>query len=221
MGHLFELEADCTIPAEYVLLRHYLGEPVAVELEAKIGRYLRRISLPSITAGAVSQGRVRHQRHGESLLRAQDDRRRSRRAAHGPGARGCPQGRGAEAVNVFTRIQLALFDAGSWSVVPTMPPELILLPPLVPDPSVQDVVLGAHGGRAPAGALREEAGGAQRPGHQGGRTVHAPADRPETQAADPEGVDQGFNALDKVLKVVEGIGPGRCTSARSIPAQRG
>ena len=28
-GHLvFELEADCTIPAEYVLLRHYLGEPV-------------------------------------------------------------------------------------------------------------------------------------------------------------------------------------------------
>jgi hypothetical protein len=28
-GHfLFELEADATIPAEYVLLRHYLGEPV-------------------------------------------------------------------------------------------------------------------------------------------------------------------------------------------------
>ncbi|MFH1343312.1 MAG: squalene--hopene cyclase, partial [Pseudomonadota bacterium] len=28
-GHLvFELEADCTIPSEYVLLRHYLGEPV-------------------------------------------------------------------------------------------------------------------------------------------------------------------------------------------------
>jgi hypothetical protein len=25
-GHwIFELEADCTIPAEYVLLRHYLG----------------------------------------------------------------------------------------------------------------------------------------------------------------------------------------------------
>ena len=28
-GHwVFELEADATIPAEYVLLRHYLGEPV-------------------------------------------------------------------------------------------------------------------------------------------------------------------------------------------------
>ena len=36
-GHwVFELEADCTIPAEYVLLRHYLGEPVDTALEAKI-----------------------------------------------------------------------------------------------------------------------------------------------------------------------------------------
>ena len=35
-GHLvFELEADCTIPAEYILLRHYLGEPVDRELEAQ------------------------------------------------------------------------------------------------------------------------------------------------------------------------------------------
>ena len=36
-GHwVFELEADCTIPAEYVLLRHYLGEPVDAGLEGKI-----------------------------------------------------------------------------------------------------------------------------------------------------------------------------------------
>src|SRR5262249_16007647 len=43
-GHwVFELEADATIPAEYVLLRHYLAEPVDAELEAKIAAYLRRI----------------------------------------------------------------------------------------------------------------------------------------------------------------------------------
>ena len=43
-GHwVFELEADCTIPSEYVLLRHYLGEPVDAALEGKIGNYLRRI----------------------------------------------------------------------------------------------------------------------------------------------------------------------------------
>src|ERR1700731_1148582 len=43
-GHwVFELEADATIPAEYVLLRHYLGEPVDAVLEAKIAVYLRRV----------------------------------------------------------------------------------------------------------------------------------------------------------------------------------
>src|SRR6266446_8781705 len=43
-GHwVFELEADATIPAEYVLLRHYLGEPVDAVMEAKIASYLRRI----------------------------------------------------------------------------------------------------------------------------------------------------------------------------------
>src|SRR6201985_1220440 len=46
-GHwVFELEADATIPAEYVLLRHYLGEPVDAELERKIAVYLRRIQEP-------------------------------------------------------------------------------------------------------------------------------------------------------------------------------
>ena len=43
-GHfVFELEADATIPSEYVLLRHYLAEPVDAALEAKIAVYLRRI----------------------------------------------------------------------------------------------------------------------------------------------------------------------------------
>src|SRR5260370_41501312 len=43
-GHwVFELEADATIPAEYVLLRHYLAEPLDAVLEAKIAVYLRRI----------------------------------------------------------------------------------------------------------------------------------------------------------------------------------
>src|SRR4029077_12755515 len=43
-GHwVFELEADATIPAEYVLLRHYRGEPIDSALEQKIANYLRRI----------------------------------------------------------------------------------------------------------------------------------------------------------------------------------
>src|SRR4030081_543371 len=43
-GHwVFELEADATIPADYVLLRHFLGDRVESVIEAKIASYLRRI----------------------------------------------------------------------------------------------------------------------------------------------------------------------------------
>src|ERR1700759_5658966 len=43
-GHwCFELEADATIPAEYVLLRHFRGEKPDLELKLLIAVYLRRI----------------------------------------------------------------------------------------------------------------------------------------------------------------------------------
>ncbi|MBC7491627.1 MAG: squalene--hopene cyclase, partial [Novosphingobium sp.] len=129
-GHwVFELEADCTIPAEYVLLRHYLGEPVDAMLEAKIGRYLRRIQS------------VEH--HGWGLFHAGGfDVSASVKAYYALKMIGDPvdalhmarardailKAGGAEASNVFTRIQLALFGAGPWAKVPTLPPELILLP---------------------------------------------------------------------------------------------
>src|SRR5579864_3491739 len=42
-GHwVFELEADATIPAEYVLLEHYLDR-IDTGLQRKIGNYLREI----------------------------------------------------------------------------------------------------------------------------------------------------------------------------------
>ncbi len=37
---VFELEADCTIPSEYILMMHYLGE-IDEQLQAKIANYLR------------------------------------------------------------------------------------------------------------------------------------------------------------------------------------
>ena len=38
-GHFcFELEADATIPSEYVLMRHFRAEPIDAELERKIAR---------------------------------------------------------------------------------------------------------------------------------------------------------------------------------------
>ena len=41
-GHwCFEFEADCTIPAEYIMMMHYMDE-IDTGLEAKIAAYLRR-----------------------------------------------------------------------------------------------------------------------------------------------------------------------------------
>ncbi|MCX7087406.1 MAG: squalene--hopene cyclase, partial [Methylococcales bacterium] len=37
---VFELEADCTIPSEYIMMMHYLGE-IDTDLQAKIAHYLR------------------------------------------------------------------------------------------------------------------------------------------------------------------------------------
>ena len=129
-GHwVFELEADATIPAEYVLLRHYLGEPVAADLETKIGRYLRRIQSDAhdgwglFHAGAFDisasvKAYFALKMIGDPVDSPAMVRARTAILAHG----------GAAAANVFTRIQLALFGAGPWATVPTMPPELILAP---------------------------------------------------------------------------------------------
>ena len=129
-GHwVFELEADATIPAEYVLLRHYLGEPVDAALEAKIGTYLRRRQSaehhgwPLYHDGAFDISATIKAYYALKMIGDPIDAPhmvRAREAILGAG--------GAEAGNVFTRIQLALFGAGAWDVVPTIPPELILAP---------------------------------------------------------------------------------------------
>jgi squalene-hopene/tetraprenyl-beta-curcumene cyclase len=128
-GHfLFELEADATIPAEYVLLRHYLGEPVDAVLEKKIAVYLRRIQgkhhgWPLFQDGAFDMSATVKAYFALKMIgdSPQDDHmRRARKAIH---ARG-----GAERANVFTRCLLALFGFIPWRAVPVMPVEIMLLP---------------------------------------------------------------------------------------------
>ena len=128
-GHwVFELEADATIPAEYILLRHYLGEAIDADLEARIGRYLRRIQGSRDGWGLYHDGAFDISASVKAYFAlkmigddiAADHMARARTAILRAG--------GAAAVNVFTRIQLALFAAGPWRTIPTMPPELILAP---------------------------------------------------------------------------------------------
>ena len=132
-GHwVFELEADATIPAEYVLLRHYLGEPVDAALEAKIAVYLRRIQgdhggWPLFRDGDVDISATVKAYFALKMIGDSVDADHMRRAREAVRARG-----GAERVNVFTRIMLALFGFISWRAVPVMPVEIMLLPKWFP-----------------------------------------------------------------------------------------
>jgi squalene-hopene/tetraprenyl-beta-curcumene cyclase len=132
-GHwVFELEADATIPAEYVLLRHYLGEPVDAALEAKIAVYLRRIQgdhggWPLFRDADVDVSATVKAYFALKMIGDSVDADHMRRAREAVLARG-----GAERVNVFTRIMLALFGFISWRAVPVMPVEIMLLPKWFP-----------------------------------------------------------------------------------------
>jgi squalene-hopene/tetraprenyl-beta-curcumene cyclase len=128
-GHwVFELEADATIPAEYILLRQHLGEPDDPELERRIGNYLRRIQgehggWPLFHGGAFDISASVKAYFCLKMIGDDPDaphmaRARAAILAHG----------GAARANVFTRILLAMFGELSWRRVPTIPVEMVLLP---------------------------------------------------------------------------------------------
>jgi squalene-hopene/tetraprenyl-beta-curcumene cyclase len=128
-GHwVFELEADSTIPAEYVLLRHYLGEPVDAVLEAKIATYLRRTrraagGWPLFHDGAFDMSASVKAYFALKMIGDAPEAAHMREAREAILARG-----GAAGSNVFTRVLLALYGIVSWRAVPVMPVEIMLLP---------------------------------------------------------------------------------------------
>lgn len=127
-GHWrFDLEADATIPSEYVLLQHFLGRKNP-EREVKIARYLRRRQnrngswalyhggpgdLSATVKAYFALKLMGHSVDAPYMVRA-------RRWVLNNG--------GAEAANVFTRITLAIFGQVPWRTVPAMPVEIMFLP---------------------------------------------------------------------------------------------
>jgi squalene-hopene/tetraprenyl-beta-curcumene cyclase len=127
-GHwVFPLEADATIPAEYVLLEHFLDR-IDQPLQDRIGVYLRAIQgehggWPLFHDGAFN---ISASVKAYFALKAIGD---SPDAPHMARARAAILAAGgAERTNVFTRAQLALFGAVPWRAVPVMPMEIMHLP---------------------------------------------------------------------------------------------
>jgi squalene-hopene/tetraprenyl-beta-curcumene cyclase len=127
-GHfVFELEADATIPAEFVLLTHFLDR-VEPALEQAIGVYLRRIQgahggWPLFHDGAFDLSASVKAYFALKMIGddpAAPHMARARAAILAAG--------GAARSNVFTRAQLALFGEVPWRAVPVMPVEIMLLP---------------------------------------------------------------------------------------------
>jgi len=123
----FELEADCTIPAEYILMMHFMDE-VDAAIQSKIASYLRAHQgdnggWPLYFGGEYDLScsvKVYY-----ALKLAGD----SPRAAHMQKARQAILALGGAAhSNVFTRIMLAQFGQLPWRGVPYLPVEIMLLP---------------------------------------------------------------------------------------------
>ena len=131
-GHwVYELEADCTIPAEYILMNHFTGE-VDDEKEERIAEYLRARQNEeggwSLYTGGNSDlscsvkvyfalKLVGDDPHEEHMIRA-----KTMILSYG----------GAAHCNVFTRITMALFEQVPWRATPFIPAEVIILPKWFP-----------------------------------------------------------------------------------------
>ncbi len=128
---VFELEADCTIPAEYILMMHFMDE-IDAALQAKIANFLRDRqsgdgSYPLYEGGA---GDISCTVKSYYAMKLAGD---SIHAAHM--VKACEwilaEG-GAAKANVFTRTMLAMFEQIPWRGVPFMPVEIMLLPKWFP-----------------------------------------------------------------------------------------
>ena len=128
---VFELEADCTISAEYILMMHFMDEIEPV-IQTKIAHYLRSQQSPDGSYGLYSGG-------AGDLSCTLKAYYALKMAGDAPDAEHIVRARqwilaagGAANANVFTRIMLAMFEQLPWRATPFMPVEIMLLPKWFP-----------------------------------------------------------------------------------------
>jgi squalene-hopene/tetraprenyl-beta-curcumene cyclase len=128
---LYELEADCTIPAEYIMMMHFLDE-IDPALQTKIANHLRAHQAdhggwPLYHNGELDLSCTVKAYYALKLAGDQPQAPHMMRARSAILERG-----GAARTNVFTRIALALFGELPWRGVPYIPVEIMLLPKWFP-----------------------------------------------------------------------------------------
>ncbi len=128
---LFELEADCTIPSEYIMMMHFLDE-IDTALERKLAVYVRSHQAehggwPLYPGGDFNVSCSVKAYYALKLAGDDPEAPHMARARAAILARG-----GAARANVFTRIALALFGQLPWRGVPYIPVEIMLLPKWFP-----------------------------------------------------------------------------------------
>jgi squalene-hopene/tetraprenyl-beta-curcumene cyclase len=127
----FELEADATIPAEYIMLEHFIDE-VDDAVHGKLAVYLRSTQAehggwPLYHGGEFNISATVKAYFALKLCGDDPEAPHMRRAREAILKAG-----GAARTNVFTRIGLALFEQVPWRAVPVMPAEIMLLPRWAP-----------------------------------------------------------------------------------------
>jgi squalene-hopene/tetraprenyl-beta-curcumene cyclase len=123
----YPLEADATIPSEYILLEHYLDE-IDAPLEADLAAYIRAQQgshggWPLFHQGDFDMSASVKAYFALKLVGDSPDAPHMARAREAILARG-----GAAKSNVFTRYALALWGEVPWRAAPVMPVELLLMP---------------------------------------------------------------------------------------------
>lgn len=127
----YQLEADCTIPAEYIMMMHFTDD-IDRALEIKIANYLRAHQCDHhgwalYHGGSFDLSCSVKTYFALKLVGDNPDAEHMRRARKAILSHG-----GAAKANVFTRIALALFEQVPWRAVPFIPVEVMLLPKWFP-----------------------------------------------------------------------------------------
>ena len=220
-GHwVFQFEADATIPSEYVLLQHFLGR-IDPERERKIARFLRRGqradgSWPLFPGGWGDLSATVKAYFALKLIGDHPNAPHMARARAHVLARG-----GAARANVFTRITLALFGQVPWRAVPTMPPEIMLLPRWFPF-HLSKVSYWSRTVIAPLAVLMALKPVARNPRKVDIRDLFISAPDAETSyIVNPTGspVAAAFIAVDRLLKRVDPLVPGPLRRRAIVRAQ--